>query len=128
MRKLAFFTTLFLSAVLVSCGGKYHQEDADELVNSINSGVEMTQDDYAKALKICDKAINVMQKENARIADLPEEERLEAREKLEADSGYNAMCLAVEILSIELDDNIEKLDAGNLKYYRKLEKRVKEIY
>lgn len=122
MKKLLCAILLFLPvALLTSCGG-FSAEKSAELIEKINSGAELTQDDYSQMMIQASKAIPVIEQTNEKMKAAAKSGQVLDLNKY---ADYADASRAYETFTFILATDQERFDETNARAYEDLLEEIK---
>lgn len=127
MKKIVFILTLFFGVVCVSCSSGYSQSKADDLVEKINSGEELSQAEVGDAIKLAiagdQKLVDWIEKTK----NMSDEEKEKLENDTEMENEFKSLFTSLFTINSYLKSHRSDFNEANTEAYEKLKEKEVEL-
>ena len=127
MKKIGLILALILAVACVSCSSGYSQSKADALVEKIDAGEELSQDEIGEAIQLCSAGSQKMIDLIDETKDLSDEEQAELKNDPKKVEEVQALFVSLMKLNSYLEKNDDSFNEANEKAFEQLKETQKEL-
>lgn len=127
MKKIGLIFALILAVACVSCSSGYSQSKADAIVEKIDAGEELSQDEISEAIQLASAGSQKMIDLFEETKDMSEEEQEELKNDTEKAEEVNALFVTLMKLDNYLQRHDDSFNEANAEAFNKLKKTQEEL-